>query len=187
MSNLKNFFLDCLELPWKPNPQTNPEHENQVEELLKKYGLDYMSQPNGIQQSPDFRIWYGAHSSEKHIDVECKSSKQVKPMYNSGLPKLGVFYVFSSQKYDSTTIYLADDIVTDEKRELYEALTTEYKKILTEFQSREGWNDPRGFDFYMRAMYTQKGEADKTDYFKHFDRARCERNVLDIMEKIDGS
>ena len=105
-------------------------------------------------------------------------------MYNGGLPKPGVVYVFSSQKYDSTTIYFADDIVTDEKRELYEALTTEYKKILTEFQSREGWNDPRGFDFYMRAMYTQKGEADKTDYFKHFDRTRCEQNVLDRMESI---
>ena len=182
MTNLKNFFQDCLELPWKPNPQTNPEHENQVEELLEKHGLNYVSQPNGIQQSPDFRIYHG-----DVIDVECKSSKQAFPVYNSGLPKPGVVYVFSSQKYDSTTIYLADDIVTDEKRELYEALTTEYKKILTEFQSREGWNDPRGFDFYMRAMYTQSGGSGKTDYFMHFDRARCEENVLTIMENIDGS
>ena len=182
MSNLKNFFLDCLELPYKPNSQQNPEHENQVEELLEKHGLNYVSQPNGIKQSPDFRIYHG-----DVIDVECKSSKQAFPVYNSGLPKPGVVYVFSSQKYDSTTIYLADDIVTDEKRELYEALTTEYKKILTEFQSREGWNDPRGFDFYMRAMYTQSGGSGKTDYFMHFDRARCEENVLTIMENIDGS
>ena len=40
MTNLKNFFQDCLELPWKPNPQTNPEHENQVEELLKKIWVE---------------------------------------------------------------------------------------------------------------------------------------------------
>ena len=187
MNNLKNFFQDCLELPWKPNPQTNPEHENQVEELLKKYGLDYISQPNGIQNSPDFRIWYGVPSWEKHIDVECKSSKQAKPMYNGGLPKLGVFYVFSSQKYDSTTIYLADDIIADKKRELYSQYLIEQDELLQKFRNLEDWKDVRGFDFYNRAMYTQSGGADKTDYFQHFDRARCEHNVLDIMEKIDGS
>ena len=154
---------------------------------MKKYGLNYISQPNGIQNSPDFRIWYGAPSWENHIDVECKSSKQAKPMYNGGLPKLGVFYVFSSQKYDSTTIYLADDIIADKKRELYSQYLIEQDELLQKFRNLEDWKDVRGFDFYNRAMYTQSGGADKTDYFQHFDRARCEHNVLDIMEKIDGS
>ena len=182
MSNLKNFFLDCLELPYKPNSQQNPEHENQVEELLEKHGLNYVSQPNGIQQSPDFRIYHG-----DVIDVECKSSKQAFPVYNSGLPKPGVVYVFSSQKYDSTTIYLADDIIADKKRELYSQYLIEQDELLQKFRNLEDWKDVRGFDFYNRAMYTQSGGADKTDYFQHFDRARCEHNVLDIMEKIDGS
>ena len=182
MTNLKNFFQDCLELPWKPNPQTNPEHENQVEELLKKHGLKYIAQPNGIQQSPDFRIYHG-----DVIDVECKSSKQAFPVYNSGLPKPGVVYVFSSQKYDSTTIYLADDIIADKKRELYSQYLIEQDELLQKFRNLEDWKDVRGFDFYNRALYTQSGGADKTDYFQHFDRARCEHNVLDIMEKIDGS
>jgi hypothetical protein len=177
---LIDFFEDCLRLPYKPNSQDNPEHEDQVEELLKKHGLNYKSQPNGIQQSPDFRIFY----ESREIDVECKSSKEAKPMYNSGLPKRGVIYIFSSMKYNQTTIYFADDIVTDEKRELYEALTTEYKKILTEFQSKEGWNDSRGFDFYMRAMYTQSGSSHKTDYFVHSDRIECEQNVLNWCKTL---
>ena len=179
MSILKDFFKECLTLPWKPNNQHNSEHEDQVEDLLKKHGLTYISQPNGIQQSPDFRILHGG----KTIDVECKSSKQAFPLYNSGLPKPGVVYVFSSQKYDSTTIYFADDVVTDKKRELYDALTAEYKKILHEFQCKEGWDDSRGFDFYMRAMYSQKGGAHKTDYFMHSDRMKCEQHVLDEIGK----
>ena len=58
MNNLKEFFKDCLKLPYKPNSQDNPEHENQVEELLVKRNLNYIYQPNGIQQSPDFRIFH---------------------------------------------------------------------------------------------------------------------------------
>ena len=190
MSILKDFFKECLTLPWKPNSQNDPEHENQVEELLKKHGLKYIAQPNGIQQSPDFRIYYdGAYDEilecvgyKKTIDVECKSSKQAFPLYNSGLPKPGVVYVFSSQKYNSTTIYFADDIVTDKKRELYDGLKADFRKILNEYQCKEGWDDSRGFDFYMRAMYYQTGGAYKTDYFKHSDRMRCEQHVLDEME-----
>ena len=179
MNNLKEFFKDCLNLPYKSNSQDNPEHENQVEELLVKHDLNYISQPNGIQQSPDFRIFH----ESKVIDLECKSSKQAFPLYNSGLPKPGVIYVFSSKKYDSTTIYFADDVVTDKKRELYDALNVEYKKILHEFQCKEGWDDSRGFDFYMRAMYSQKGGAHKTEYFMHSDRMKCEQHVLDEIGK----
>ena len=35
----------------------------------------------------------------------------------------------------------------------------------------------------MRAMYSQKGGAHKTDYFMHSDRMKCERHVLDEMGK----
>jgi len=50
--------------------------------------------------------------------------------------------------------------------------------VLKTYQLDAGWNeDPRGFDFYMRAMYTQSG-AGKKDYFTHSERKRCESNVL---------
>ena len=62
-------------------------------------------------------------------------------------------------------------------------LNVEYKKILHDFQCKEGWDDSRGFDFYMRAMYSQKGGAHKTDYFMHSDRMKCEQHVLEEMGK----
>ena len=53
---MRQFFEEVLQLPYKSNSQDNPLHESQVEELLKKHGLHYIAQPNGIQASPDFRV-----------------------------------------------------------------------------------------------------------------------------------
>ena len=172
---MKQFFQEALQLPYKSNSQDNPLHELQVEELLKKHRFNYVSQPNGIQSSPDFRVTL---DDGKTVDIECKSSKGTFPTYNGGLPKKGVVYIFSSKKYNETTIYFADDIVSDTKRELYYGLITELNSILKVYQMDDEWqSDERGFDFYIRNMYTQTGVG-KKDYFTHKDRQRCEENVL---------
>jgi hypothetical protein len=172
---MNKFFADCLKLPYKSNSQDNPEHEDQVEALLIKHGLRYESQPNGIQNSPDFYVYH----NDIRYSVECKSSKGHFPVYNSGLPKPGVIYIFSSKKYNETTLYNADDIVSPTKRKLYEKLLSGYSDLLNEMRQDPDWTeDSRGFDFYMRAMYTQSGGAIKTNYFTHADREMCESNVL---------
>ena len=172
---MKKFFEDVLKLPYKSNSQDNPKHENQVEELLTKHGLKYVAQPNGTQNSPDFHVYY----KDIIISLECKSAAGAKPTYNSGLPKKGVVYIFSSKKYDATTIYYADDVVSDEMREAYDDLIDALDKVVKGFQNNPVVKaDPRGFNFYMRAMYTQAGKWISTDYFKHKDREMCEQNVL---------
>ena len=112
---MNKFFKEVLELPYKSNSQDNPLQELQVEALLKKHGFNYIAQPNGIQASPDFRVTL---DSGRTVDIECKSSKQTYPTYNGGLPKKGVVYIFSSKKYNDTTVFFADDIVSDTKRDL---------------------------------------------------------------------
>lgn len=174
---MKQFWQEVLLLPYKSNSQDNPLHEKQVMELLDKFGYDYEYQPNGPQNSPDFRVKL---PSGRIVDIECKSSRQTFPTYNGGLPKKGVTYIFSSAKYNETTIFFADDIVTDKKRELYSQLVEDLNAVLKTYQLDEEWqNDPRGFDFYVRNMYTQTGKG-KKDYFKHPDRQHCEQNVLDF-------
>lgn len=176
MSIMNEFLADCLKLPYKPNSQDNPEHENQVEDLLKKHGLVYQAQPNGTQNSPDFYVWENGN----RYSIECKSSKAHYPTYNGGLPKPDSIYIFSSKKYNETTIYNANDIVSIEKREMYSELLEELNNVLRRFQSRPEWSeDERGFDFYIRNMYTQSGGKLKTDYFTHKDRHRCEAAVLE--------
>ena len=175
MTKMNQFFSEVLTLGYKSNSQDNPLHELQVEALLIKYGINYQAQPNGIQNSPDFRVTL---EDGKTVDLECKSSKQTYPTYNGGLPKKGVVYIFSSAKYDETTVFFADDVVSDKKRELYANLTEELNSVLKMYQMDENWQeDSRGFDFYIRNMYTQSG-AGKKDYFKHSNRQTCESNVL---------
>lgn len=175
MSTMKQFWQEVLTLPYKPNSQDNPLHERQVQELLDKYEYDYIYQPNGSQQSPDFRVIL---SNNQTVDIECKSSKQVYPIYNGGLPKEGVVYVFSSAKYNETTIFFAEDVVKSTKRKLYNDLVTDLNSVVLTYQMDEEWkNDDRGFDFYVRNMYVQSGKG-KKDYFKHYDRKRCESNVI---------
>ena len=111
---MKHFFKEALKLPYKSNSQDNPLHEQQVEELLIKHGFDYVAQPNGIQASPDFRVTL---DNGKTVDIECKSSQQTYPTYNGGLPKRGVIYIFSSKRYNETSIFFAEDVVFDDTRQ----------------------------------------------------------------------
>ena len=66
---MKQFFQDVLTLGYKSNSQDNPLHEQQVEDLLIKHNIDYVAQPNGIQNSPDFRVKL---PTVKTQDLECK-------------------------------------------------------------------------------------------------------------------
>ena len=172
---MKQFWQEVLLLPYKSNSQDNPLHEKQVMALLNKYGYKYEYQPNGSQNSPDFRVYL---PSGKIVDIECKSSEQTFPTYNSGLPKKGVAYILCSKRYDETTIYFAEDVVSDRKRKLYAQLVEDLNAVCKTYQLDDVWqDDERGFDFYMRAMYTQSGKG-KKDYFTHAKRNICEQNVL---------
>ena len=86
-------------------------------------------------------------------------------------------YIFSSKRYNETTVFFADDIVTDKKRTQLSNLVEELNTVLKSHQQDPDWQDERGFDFYIRNMYVQNG-AGKKDYFKHNDRQFCEQNVL---------
>ena len=151
---MNKFWCEVLTLPYKSNSQDNPLHENQVED--------------------HFRVTL---STGRTVDIECKSSKQTYPTYNGGLPKEGVVYIFSSKRYDKTTVFFADDIVTKKKRTQLSTLVEELNSVLKLHQQDPDWQDDRGFDFYIRNMYVQNG-AGKKDYFRHSDRQRCENNVL---------
>ena len=175
MTSMKAFWEEVLQLPYKSNSQDNPLHEKQVEELLIKHNLKYVAQPNGIQASPDFRVFL---ENGKTVDIECKSSKQTYPTYNGGLPKEGVIYIFSSKRYNETTVFFADDVVSKKKSQQFSNLVEELNAVLKLHQMDEEWKeDSRGFDFYIRNMYVQNG-AGKKDYFKHSERQLCETNVL---------
>jgi hypothetical protein len=174
---MKQFWQEVLLLPYKSNSQDNPHHESQVEELIIKYNYKYEYQPNGSHQSPDFRVTL---PNGRIVNIECKSSKGAHPVYNGGLPKEGTVYIFSSAKYNQTTIFFSEDVVSAAVRKWLEETVVCLNKVLVDQQQTKPADEfNRGFDFYIRNMYTQAGKG-KKDYFKHSDRQLCEQNVLDF-------
>ncbi len=197
---IKDFWFAVLQLKYTMNQTGNTQHEEIVSNELKKVGFNvvdlenkdaytkaygksfenlpegtFISQPNGDQSSPDFL----GKVNGKFVPIECKSSKGAQPTYNGGLPKKDVVYIFSSKKYDETTIYFAQDVVSDAKRDLYAEYLEKQAELLNEYRSMPEWKeDDRGFDFYNRAMYTQSGGAVKTNYFTHTKRNYCEQRVI---------
>jgi hypothetical protein len=183
-------------------------HEDAVEDLLLLHGLSdqyrdrritvkqreawlkdpyscdlpdntYIAQPCGTHNSPDFIIKLNGRA----YFIECKSSKQAYPTYNSGLPKDSYIYIFCSKKYDATTVYFGKDIVSRQQRAAIDqhlprldALVAELNSLLADCDIHE-----RGLALYPRAMWNQKGGGCYTDYFSHPSRVECEQGVLSAV------
>jgi len=206
MMNLSKFFEEILKLNFVSGGYQESEHEIAVENSLISSGFlksnikkitklerelslnggtisglkegEYISQPTGKNDSPDFIVKYMG----KLYFIECKSSKTTHPTYNGGLPKEEYIYIFTSKVTNRTTIFYGKDVVSLEKRELYLELLVELNEILHKYQNMPEWeDDSRGFDYYIRNMYTQSGGFEKTNYFTHKQRLICEQNVLNSI------
>jgi len=202
MNKVSKIMKDLLAMPYSKNMYGSASHEDAIEHVFISYGFtqnparisknerdealegsdiavlkngEYLSQPCGENDSPDFILKY----NNKLYFIEAKSSKTTSPTFNGGLPKEEYIYVFSSSKYNETTLFRGKDIVIDAKREMLNELVSELDEVVKKFQALSEWdNDPRGFNFYMRAMYTQSGKG-KLNYFTHPDRFQFEQNVLE--------
>jgi len=154
-------------------------HEDRFQDIPNMKNGEFIFQPCGTQNSPDFIF----RCDDENYYIECKSSKGYAPTYNSGLPKPEYIYVFCSEKYNETTIFRGCDVLTETKRKDYHSLNEKLNKVVEDHRRKEAWNDNRGFDFYMRSMYTQRGGiAAGNDYFIHSERTLCENRVLEMFE-----
>jgi hypothetical protein len=207
MASLKKFFEEALKLEYVSGGYQESQHEFAVESLLINNGFnksnikkisrqekekaligqtflglknnEYIYQPTGKNGSPDFIVRFNG----KLYFIECKTnSSSTHPVYNGGLPIPEYIYIFTSGKTNKTTIFYGEDVLKEPKRTLYTKLIEEINIILKLYQAMPEWkNDCRGFDFYIRNMYTQSGGEKKTDYFKHYERVICEKNVLNSI------
>jgi hypothetical protein len=174
---MKQFFEDVLKIKYRnTNSQDNPDHEKQIEELLIKHNLSYAHQPNGTQRCPDFLVTYNGNE----YPIECKSSrKTAKPKWNSGVPKKGITYIFTSGKYNQTTVFFGEDIVEENVRAALDRFWEVVDQARDDLRKNQIIQDcSRGFCAYPRRDFDQYGGAEKTDYFIHKDRSKCEQRVL---------
>ena len=197
---MREFFEEVLKLPYRPNSQSNPKHENQVADTLRKHGFAIISkkefkqnyssdysllpdmtavrEPNGSQQPPDFVFKING----KCYELECKSGGQrvAKPMYNATNPIEEAFYIFTSKKYNETTVYRGVDVFPPELAKIFDDHRNKVQKLYDETNKLAAKHpmNIRGFKAQYRWMIDQGGGAAKIDYFAHFDRSRCESKVL---------
>lgn len=142
------FLKAVLEMPFCTN--TDRQHEKAVETLLKKYNVRYEAQPNGPQQFPDFKVQVGTYT----LDIECKSTKQHKPMWNCAAPVGSAIYILTSKQKDRTTLFLGKDVCP---RETYNRLIEDkqfIKKKINEYNENhdDGWN------IYPRLAFDNRGK-----------------------------
>ncbi len=134
----------------------------------------FICQPCGTHNSPDFIV----KENNRVFFIECKSSKQTHPTYNSGLPDPNYIYIFCSSSTNETTFYLGKDVLDKESHAKITEYLNERRKIDDKFNDILSGLDvnQRGFSFYTRPMYNQKGK--NKNYFTHPSRWQCEKKVL---------
>lgn len=152
--------------------------EKEVERMLTELGLDFTPQPYGSQSFPDFLVH---EEGQPDLSLECKSTKNHCPMWNGGYPKKNGLYLLTSKKNDSTTFFLGQDVLSEKKAKDFMLLEAQLDKLVK--KHRDSWDeDPRGFDYYLRDMYTQSGGAEKTNYFSHSSREKCEQEAYNFLD-----
>lgn len=140
---------------------------------------DFILQPGGSQSFPDLLVY---DYTDRFIALECKSGKGVCPTWNDNTPKPNGIYIFSSNKYNATTVFLGQDVISDQERLLFQQQRDEYEKISKKYKSLLGKQDKfnRGWKLNARPKYSQYGGESKVDYFMHPSKILCETNVLNF-------
>lgn len=203
---LTNIFEDILKLEYMQNDRAKSgqytfNHEKIIKNILLQYNLklktvkvpfkhiddndyikniinseEFIYQPAGTQHPPDFIINYKNHI----IRLGCKSNRSGTPTWNDNYPKESYIYIFTSKKYNATTFFFGEDVISpDVKAKLIEAKAKmmELRELFKDIDSN------RGFRAIFRFKVEQYGK--NKDYFKHKDRSKLEARVLSFIRSID--
>lgn len=139
----------------------------------------FIHEPFGRNSAPDFiLIFYGYV-----YYVELKSSKGDLIKWNK-LPDDGVMYLFSSQKFNCSSIFFGEDVVSKEVRQLFEALKAEISSKTSEFRVKfEKLENSHGWTCSSGAMFVQQmGGKSKTSVIEHPLKNKLEESALNRIK-----
>lgn len=168
------FLTDAFQnLSYSSGSYSGSKHEESIRQLLIQYGFKefnkgtttgyrnvkamlpaghFVCQPAGSNGNPDFLIRFQDGSYQ---DLEAKSSKGDKPMYNGVPPKEGCIYILTSEKHNQTAVFHADDIM--QARQLWAEYVAELRKVDAKYNALQPY-----WTGYSRQMYSDRST-------KHFD------------------
>lgn len=162
----------------------SPNRQQEIAKLVSLVGIpgllpgQFIRQPSGSQSFPDFLI---CDMSGTFVIVEAKSGNGVVPAWNDSLVKKDCIYIFSSGRYNATTVFLGQDVLDPVREKILNNTHEQVRQIMEQAKlalaaTPDVFN--RGFGYYARPKFEQGGGNDKSDFFKHADRDKCETNVL---------
>ncbi len=156
--------------------------------LLKGIYNVFIINPFGSQEFPDFLIIFTNYM----IAIENKSSteKGASPMWNSNLPKRNSIYILMNFKRNDLTFFCGKDVIDKEVRNILldcdkdmEDISRQCREKLRKIPEKNG----DGFDFYPRGAFNQNKqtyEDAQTNFFKHTERLKREKESLDVFFKL---
>lgn len=158
------------------------ERQDAISKLVPRMEVGtFIRQPAGSQSFPDYLI---CDFTGQFVVVEAKSGRGPNPVWNDSRPRKDSIYIMSSGKYNKSTFWLGQDWLTDEQNDIFVNL---YKRIDEEIknankQLKDTDTLKRGFQFYSRKKHQQGGLVEFTDPFRHPDKNKCEKNVLEFAK-----
>jgi len=107
---------------WKTNYKNMGTFCEGTGDYYTKFDFDppcMINKPRGSQNTPDFMILY----KNRGICFESKSTKAQHIVWNSGIPKPNIIYIFNGNppknaQYTSTTFFMGKDMVSKQEVEL---------------------------------------------------------------------
>ena len=176
VTNFIAFLTDAFQnLAYASGSYSGSKHEESIRQLLIRYGFKefnkgsltgywnvrgslpkghFVCQPAGSNGNPDFLIRFDDGNFQ---DLEAKSTKGSKPMYNGVPPKPGCIYILSSEKHKKSCVFHADDIMTDQSRKIWNEYVAALRVVDSQFNSLQTeWIG------YSRQMFDDKST-------KHYD------------------
>jgi len=135
---------------------------------LTKYkytNIVYEYQPNGSQKPPDFIICCfdkdknEINNNYKTIKIECKSSKNGKPIWNCSIPDEDTIYIYYDTRKKLVYIFNGNEIISKEKKLEIIKFNDDIKKLCDDFNKTKLSNT--NMSFYPRQMINQTKNIDK--------------------------
>lgn len=145
------------------------------------YKQHFIVQPSGSQNYPDFMVFDKSYIYG--IEVKYSTGKQLKPMWNSGLPRQNGIYIFGCFGVSDITFFIGRDVVSAEEAEEMHKFFGKVKEHQEQFNETKMQEQKYGFAVYVRKAFEQKKTNPKAiiDYFGNPNRAALEKKVIDYV------
>lgn len=154
------------------NFKTGQDFEINLKSIFDNNSIVYQYQPYGSQNFPDFKL------INHDINIECKTSKTGKIVWNSGFPHTNMILIYASSKKNDITFFLGEEIIKNNtlRNKIKEWAKCRGKELKEEFKKF----GIKSFNFYLREMYN-----DETNRLDTPNRNSLEKNVIIFLRKND--